>query len=115
MARGRFCSRADNCRVAGHRYLSSQLVRRGRRRKYKGSSLGILWYLINPPVLIGAYTLFGHVFKLQHFADFPIFLMVGLIAADDVARAAGGGLTEPGGAGTDDEVNGPAGGPWGRG
>jgi lipopolysaccharide transport system permease protein len=68
-------------RVAGYRYLFSQLVRRELRRKYEGSSLGVLWYLINPLVLMGAYTLmFGHVFKLQHFSDFPIFLMIGLIA-----------------------------------
>jgi hypothetical protein len=67
--------------VSGHRYLFAQLVRRELRRKYKGSSLGVLWYLINPLVLLGAYTLmFGHVFRLQHFADFPIFLMVGLMA-----------------------------------
>ena len=63
--------------MGGYRYLFSQLV----RRKYKGSSLGVLWYLINPLVLMGAYTLmFGHVFKLQHFPDFPIFLMIGLMA-----------------------------------
>ena len=67
--------------MAGHRYLFSQLVRRELRRKYKGTSLGILWYVINPLVLMGAYTLmFGHVFKLQNFSDFPIFLMVGLMA-----------------------------------
>jgi lipopolysaccharide transport system permease protein len=66
--------------VSGHRYLFTQLVRRELRRKYKGSSLGIVWYLINPLVLLGAYTLmFGHVFRLQHFADFPIFLMIGLM------------------------------------
>jgi hypothetical protein len=67
--------------VSGHRYLFAQLVRRELRRKYKGSSLGVLWYLINPLVLLGAYTLmFGHVFRLQHFADYPIFLMAGLMA-----------------------------------
>ena len=33
-------------RVSGYRYLFSQLVRRELRRKYKGSSLGVLWYLI---------------------------------------------------------------------
>ena len=67
--------------MTGYRYLFSQLVRRELRRKYKGSSLGVLWYLINPLVLMGAYTLmFGHVFKLQHFPDFPVFLMIGLMA-----------------------------------
>jgi ABC-type polysaccharide/polyol phosphate export permease len=67
--------------VGRYRYLFSQLVRRELRRKYKGSSLGVLWYLVNPLVLMGAYTLlFGHLFRLQHFADFPIFLMIGLMA-----------------------------------
>jgi ABC-type polysaccharide/polyol phosphate export permease len=67
--------------VGRYRYLFSQLVRRELRRKYKGSSLGVLWYVVNPLVLMGAYTLmFGHVFRLQRFADFPIFLMIGLMA-----------------------------------
>lgn len=67
--------------MGGYRYLFAQLVRRELRRKYKGSTLGVLWYLINPLVLMGAYTLlFGHVFHLQHFPDFPVFLMIGLIA-----------------------------------
>jgi ABC-type polysaccharide/polyol phosphate export permease len=67
--------------VASHRYLFSQLVRRELRRKYKGSYLGVVWYLVNPLVLLGVYTLmFGHVFKLQRFADFPIFVMIGLMA-----------------------------------
>jgi hypothetical protein len=52
--------------VGRYRYLFSQLVRRELRRKYKGSSLGVLWYVVNPLVLMGAYTLlFGHPFRLQ--------------------------------------------------
>ncbi len=63
-----------------YRYLYSQLVRRELRRKYKGSSLGVVWYLVNPLVLLGAYTLmFGHVVKVQQIPDFPIFLMIGLV------------------------------------
>ena len=66
--------------MVAYRYLFEQLVRRELRRKYKGSSLGVLWYLINPLVLMGAYTLmFGHVFRLQAIPDYPIFLMIGLI------------------------------------
>ncbi|MGI8505421.1 MAG: ABC transporter permease [Solirubrobacteraceae bacterium] len=86
--------------MSDYRYLFSQLVRRELRRKYKGSSLGILWYLINPLVLMGAYTLmFGHVFRLQHFADFPIFLMIGLMAWTFFAQSllsAAGSLIEQG-------------------
>ncbi|MGI8428704.1 MAG: D-aminoacyl-tRNA deacylase [Solirubrobacteraceae bacterium] len=65
---------------AGYRYLFEQLVRRELRRKYKGSTLGVFWYLINPLVLMGAYTfMFGHVLKVQKFDDFPIYLMIGLV------------------------------------
>jgi len=43
-------------------------------------TLGVLWYVINPLVLLGAYTLmFGHVFKVQSYRDFPVFLMIGLV------------------------------------
>lgn len=63
-----------------HRYLFGQLVRRELRRKYKGSTLGVLWYLVNPLVLLAAYTLmFGHVIKVQSIPDFPLFLMIGLV------------------------------------
>jgi ABC-type polysaccharide/polyol phosphate export permease len=61
-------------------YLFSQLVRRELRRKYKGSTLGIAWYLINPLLLLGAYTLmFGYVLKVQTHPYYPVFLMVGLM------------------------------------
>ncbi len=40
----------------------------------------MLWYLINPLVLLGAYTLmFGHVIEVPHSHDFPIFLMIGIL------------------------------------
>jgi lipopolysaccharide transport system permease protein len=66
--------------MLAYRYLFTQLVSRELRRKYKGSSLGVLWYLINPLVLLGAYTLmFGHVLKVQHFPDYPVFLMIGIV------------------------------------
>ena len=72
----------DNRPVA-YRYLFEQMVRRELRQKYKGSALGVLWYLINPLVLMGAYYLmFGVLFKVagpdqpQHY---PLFLLVGLV------------------------------------
>jgi ABC-type polysaccharide/polyol phosphate export permease len=62
-------------------YLFTQMVRRELRQKYKGSALGVLWYLINPLVLMGAYTLmFGAILKVQNIKDYPIFLMIGLVA-----------------------------------
>lgn len=66
--------------MLAYRYLFSQLVSRELRRKYKGSRLGVLWYLINPLVLMGAYTLmFGYVLKVQSIPDFPVFVMIGIV------------------------------------
>ena len=64
-----------------YRYLFSQLVRRELRRKYKGSAFGVLWYLVNPLVLMGAYWfMFGLVLTPpKAIADFPIYLMVGIL------------------------------------
>lgn len=67
--------------MIAYRYLFAQLVRRELRQKYMGSRLGVLWYFANALVLMGAYTLmFGLVLKVQRIADYPLFLMVGLIA-----------------------------------
>jgi ABC-type polysaccharide/polyol phosphate export permease len=69
--------------VLSYRYLFSQLVRRELRQKYKGSALGVLWYLVNPLVLMGAYTLmFGFVLNIQGASrphPYPIFLMIGIV------------------------------------
>jgi lipopolysaccharide transport system permease protein len=66
-----------------YRYLFEQMVRRELRQKYKGSALGVLWYLINPLVLMGAYYLmFGVIFKVAGPAqpdDYPLFLLIGLV------------------------------------
>ncbi len=66
--------------VLRYRYLFQQLVRRELRQRYRGSVLGLLWYLVNPLVLMGAYWLmFGHLLKAVSEEDYPLFLMVGLI------------------------------------
>jgi homopolymeric O-antigen transport system permease protein len=66
--------------ILRYRYLFEQMVRRELRQKYKGSALGVAWYLVNPLVLMGAYYLmFGIVFKVVQEDDYPLFLMVGLI------------------------------------
>ena len=63
-----------------HRFLFEQMVRRELRQKYKGSALGIAWYLINPLVLMGAYALvFKVLLDVANIADYPIFLLAGLI------------------------------------
>jgi lipopolysaccharide transport system permease protein len=66
--------------MLAYRYLFGQLVSRELRRKYKGSRLGVLWYLVNPLVLLGAYTLmFGYVLHAQKIPDFAVFVMIGIV------------------------------------
>src|SRR5947209_20290520 len=63
-----------------YRFLFEQLVRRELRQKYKGSALGVSWYLVNPLVLMGAYWLmFGKLLPGVAEPDYPLFLMVGLL------------------------------------
>jgi len=63
-----------------YRFLFEQLVRRELRQKYQGSALGLAWYLVNPLVLMGAYyLLFGVLFPQTKVADYPLFLIVGLV------------------------------------
>jgi ABC-type polysaccharide/polyol phosphate export permease len=68
--------------VREYRYLFEQLVRRELRQRYKGSALGILWYLVNPLLLMGVYgLLFGVLIKTRGTTahDYLLFLFVGLI------------------------------------
>lgn len=63
-----------------YRFLFEQMVRRELRQKYKGSALGVLWYFVNPLVLMGAYALvFSVLLKVADIPDYPLFLLVGLI------------------------------------
>ena len=63
-----------------YRFLFEQMVRRELRQKYKGSALGVLWYLVNPIVLMGAYALvFSVLLRVADVPDYPLFLLVGLI------------------------------------
>jgi lipopolysaccharide transport system permease protein len=66
--------------VLKYRYLFEQMVRRELRQKYKGSALGILWYLVNPLVLMAAYgVMFGVLLEAVSIEDYALFLFVGLI------------------------------------
>jgi ABC-type polysaccharide/polyol phosphate export permease len=61
-------------------YLFSQLVRRELRHKYQGSVLGVLWYFINPLVLMALYgVMLGPLLKAVHKPDYPIFILGGLL------------------------------------
>ena len=63
-----------------YRFLFEQMVRREMRQKYKGSVLGVLWYLITPIVLMGAYLLvFSVLLKVADIPDYPLFVVAGMI------------------------------------
>jgi ABC-type polysaccharide/polyol phosphate export permease len=66
--------------VRRYRFLFEQMVRRELRQKYKGSALGVLWYLVNPLILMGAYALvFNVLLKVATVPDYPLFLISGLV------------------------------------
>jgi len=66
--------------VHRYRFLFEQMVRRELRQKYKGSALGVLWYLLNPLVLMGAYALlFSVLLEVADVPDYPLFLLAGMI------------------------------------
>jgi ABC-type polysaccharide/polyol phosphate export permease len=66
--------------VRRYRFLFEQMVRRELRQKYKGSALGALWYLVNPLVLMGAYSLvFSVLLRVADKPNYPLFLLAGLI------------------------------------
>jgi lipopolysaccharide transport system permease protein len=66
--------------VRRYRYLFSQLVRRELRQKYKGSVVGVLWYFVNPLLLMAVYgVMLGPLLKATHYSDYPIFILAGLI------------------------------------
>jgi ABC-type polysaccharide/polyol phosphate export permease len=61
-------------------YLFSQLVRRELRQKYKGTVLGVLWYFVNPLVLMAVYgVMLGPVLGAVHEHDYAIFILAGLV------------------------------------
>jgi ABC-type polysaccharide/polyol phosphate export permease len=74
------CSDHNPLGLLRYRFLFEQMVRRELRQKYKGSALGVLWYLVNPLVLMGAYGLvFSVLLKVATVEDYALFLIAGLI------------------------------------
>jgi lipopolysaccharide transport system permease protein len=63
-----------------NRELLGNLVRREIRGRYKGSLLGVVWTLITPLVMMGAYTLvFRVIFRVgPEIPNYPLFLLTGL-------------------------------------
>ena len=59
--------------------LFMSMLRREVRARYKGSTLGVVWSLVTPLVMMGAYTLvFSVIFTAAPFDHYPAFLLTGL-------------------------------------
>lgn len=63
-----------------HQTLLWALVRRHVASRYRGSTLGFLWSLLNPLCLMGIYTLvFQYYLKSNAVEHYPLFLFSGLL------------------------------------
>jgi lipopolysaccharide transport system permease protein len=66
--------------VVRFRELFMHLFLRDLEVRYRGSVLGLLWTLINPLILMGAYTLiFSILLKAESIQYFPLFVLAGLM------------------------------------
>jgi ABC-2 type transport system permease protein len=62
-----------------YRELLGQLVRRELKVKYRDSTLGFAWSLLNPAFVMGIYYLVFQVFLATRIARFPIWLLAGIL------------------------------------
>ena len=63
----------------GYRVLLYSLVLRDLAMRYRGSVLGFLWTFLNPLLMIVTYTLVFSVFMRVPMANYPAFLLTGLL------------------------------------
>jgi ABC-type polysaccharide/polyol phosphate export permease len=60
-------------------YLLQQLILKDFRVRYRNMSLGLLWSVLNPLIMVGVYTfVFMEIFK-SPIPHFPLFILSGLI------------------------------------
>ncbi|MBR6113952.1 MAG: ABC transporter permease [Oscillospiraceae bacterium] len=82
-----------SARSAGYGFLLRQLVARDFKTRYKRSVLGVFWSLLNPLMTMGIqYVVFSALFSGQ-VADYPLYLLSGIVCFNFFTEAAGAALT----------------------
>jgi ABC-type polysaccharide/polyol phosphate export permease len=87
--------------LLAHRHLLSTMVRRDIGARFAGSSLGVLWALLNPAIMLGLYTLvFTYIYRVQKIEGefgFTEFVFCGLwpwMAFQDACQRSVGAIVE---------------------
>jgi ABC-2 type transport system permease protein len=76
-----------------YRELLVGLVRKELKVKYKNSTLGFLWSLVNPLLYLVVYTIAFQVILKAGIPEFPIFLLSGLLVWNLFATGLGAGTS----------------------